>query len=208
MTGKKLFWALFLALAAGWLAASPALAFPPLPSSFFGEVKVNGQNVPDGTLVRALIGGKVYTDGRTHTYQGSSVFNLDIPGDEAGSEAVEGGREGDVIQFEIGGVLAEQTGQWHSATNVRVNLSASSDRPLNTPGPAPTPVPTQTPIGLQAQPAASQAPAAAAAVARAATAPAPVERTASAGYGSLIAGGALAVLVAGGATLALIRRKK
>ena len=48
----------------------PALAVPQIPASFYGTVKVNGANVPDGTSVQALIDGKVYADVLTQTYQG------------------------------------------------------------------------------------------------------------------------------------------
>jgi hypothetical protein len=50
--------------------AIPVLAFPSLPSSFYGTVKVNAANVPDGTVIEALIGGQVYAEGFTQTYQG------------------------------------------------------------------------------------------------------------------------------------------
>ena len=56
----------------------PALAIPPLPSSFYGTVKVNNANVPDGTVIQAVIGGQVYAEGFTQTYQGNSVYALDV----------------------------------------------------------------------------------------------------------------------------------
>ena len=127
----------------------PALAFiPPLPSSFYGTIKVNGGNIADGTMVKALINGQVYATGYTQAYEGNSVYSLDVPGDDATTTTLEGGREGDVIQFMLGEVLAVETGTWKSATNANVNLTASTVTPLNTPQATPTPVPTQTPIKL------------------------------------------------------------
>ncbi len=126
--------------------ASPAGAVPALPSSFYGTVRVNAANVPDGTQVQALIGGQVMAVGVTQTYQGDSVYVLDIPGDNPDTPAQDGGREGDVIQFSIGGVLADQTGQWRSGTNVNLNLTAVSATPVNTPAPTLPPPPTQTDI--------------------------------------------------------------
>ena len=35
-------------------------AFPPLPSSFYGSVTLNDGDLPEGTLVEALIDGQVY----------------------------------------------------------------------------------------------------------------------------------------------------
>jgi len=148
---KSILIPLFIACLVGLLAAIPVLAIPPLPSSFYGTVKVNGDNVPDGTLVRALIDGQVYAQGHTQTYRGDSGYSLDVPGDDTDTAAREGGREGDIIQFEIGGVLADQTGTWHSGTNVKLNLTAFAAGPLPLPQATPSPVPTQTPI-LPSQP--------------------------------------------------------
>ncbi len=151
----RLLLSLFLAGLAGLLAVTPALAIPPLPSSFYGKVQVNGKNVPDGTVVRALIGGNVYAEGRTQAYQGSSVYSLDVPGDEAGTQALEGGREGDTVQFEVGGVLAGQTGTWHSGSNTNLDLSAQTSSALAAPPPTIAPPPTQTAISPGARPTAS-----------------------------------------------------
>jgi hypothetical protein len=124
----------------------PALAIPTLPSSFYGTVKVNNANVPDGTVIQALIGGQVYAEGFTQTYQGDSVYSLDVRGDDTDTTPQDGGREGETVQFKIGGVIADQTGVWHIGTNVNLNLTASTSKPVAAPQVTPTPVPTQTAI--------------------------------------------------------------
>ena len=132
--------------------ASPVWAIPTLPSSFYGTVKVNYANVPDGTVIQALIGGQVYAEGYTQTYQGDSVYALDVRGDDSGTTTVDGGREGDTIQFKIGGVLAEQTAAWKTATNFTLNLTASTSSPILAPQATTTPVPTQTAIVVEPSP--------------------------------------------------------
>ena len=124
----------------------PVLAIPSLPSSFYGTVRVNNANVPDGTIIQGLIGGQVYAEGFTQTYQGGSVYALDVRGDNTDTPTQDGGREGDTIQFKIGGVLTDQTGVWHAGTNVNLNLTASSSAPIIAPQTTPLPVPTQTAI--------------------------------------------------------------
>ncbi len=124
----------------------PVGAVPALPSSFYGTVSVNAANVPDGTQVQALIGGLVMASGVTQTYQGSSVYVLDVPSDNPDTPAQDGGRSGDVIQFKVGGALAGQTGEWRSGTNTNLNLTAASAAPVNTPAPTLSPPPTQTVI--------------------------------------------------------------
>jgi hypothetical protein len=126
----------------------PARAIPSMPSSFYGTVKVNGANVADGTLIQALAGGQVYSEGFSQTYQGNSVYALDVRGDDSDTAIQDGGREGDTLQFKIGGVLADQTAVWHTATNVNLNLTASSSGSVATPQATSTPVPTQTAIIL------------------------------------------------------------
>ena len=148
MQAKKILLSLFVAGLIGLVAAGPALAFPPLPSSFYGQVKVNGGNAPEGTLVRALINGQPYGEGRVQMYQGNSVYSLDVRGDESDTPERDGGGEGDTIQFEVGGVLAAQTGAWHTGTNAELNLTLASAGPLATPPPAIPPPPTQTPIAV------------------------------------------------------------
>lgn len=123
-------------------------AFPPLPSSFYGTVQINGGSPPDGTLVEALIGAKVFAYTQTQTHQGASVYALDVPGDDPGTAVVEGGQEGDIIEFKIGGIPASQTAVWHSGTNISLDLTAESAAPPSPPLPTTTAPPTQTAIPL------------------------------------------------------------
>lgn len=124
----------------------PARAMPPLPSSFYGTVKINNMNVPDGTLVQALIDGQVFGEIRTTTYQGGSIYALDVRGDDSTTTEREGGREGETIQFRIGNILTGQTGTWHTGITLNINLSVQSSTPLATPPPTLTPQFTQTAI--------------------------------------------------------------
>jgi hypothetical protein len=141
--GIRLVYITLASLIASLFICLPALAVPQLPSSFYGTVKVNGTNVPDGTSVQALIGGKVYAETLTQTYQGDSVYSLDVTGDDTDTTVQDGGREGDTIQFKIGGVVATQTGVFHSGTNLNFNLTATTSTPVATPRATLTPVPTQ-----------------------------------------------------------------
>ncbi len=152
---KKISYITILIMLVNLFITAPASAIPPLPSSFYGEVKYNTTNIPDGTLIQALIDGQVYAETYSLTYQGNSVFAIDIPGDNSSTPDKDGGREGDVVNFTIGGVLADQTGTWHGGTNTNLDISASASNPIITPSPTRTPLPTQTAI-IQATPTATQ----------------------------------------------------
>jgi hypothetical protein len=100
-----------------------ALAVPPLPSSFYGTVKVDGANVPVGTTVSAWINGVNYAETTVLPYNGDTVYSLDVPGDDPETPGVEGGISGDTVVFYIGDQLADQTASWQSGTNVELDLT-------------------------------------------------------------------------------------
>ena len=115
-----------LAVALALLTANvpPALAFPPLPSSFYGTVKVDGTNVPLGTTVSAWINGVQYAQYiLTSLYDGDTIYSLDIPGDDPQTPEKEGGLPGETIVFYIGDQRADQTAIWQSGRNLPLNLS-------------------------------------------------------------------------------------
>ncbi len=109
-------------------SVSVAWAFPPLPSSFYGTVKLSGANPPVGTSVSAWIGGVKYVQVQTSLYGGNSVYSLIVPGDDTGTPVIDGGREGDIISFKIDEQLAAQTGVWHSGSNLQLDLTSAIPR--------------------------------------------------------------------------------
>ena len=122
MKNIRLLAILFLTMGMVLLYVQPVLAFPPLPSSFNGTVKINGSNVPAGTVVSAWINGIQYKT-TTVTYISPDMkYLLNVPGDDPTTLPIEGGVDGDTIVFYIGTAQAAQTGTWHSGTNVNLNL--------------------------------------------------------------------------------------
>ena len=127
------------------LSPTAAEAVPPVPSSFYGTVKLNGSNMPDGTKVSAWIGGVKYCETETETWEGDSVYFMDVPGDDPETPEKDGGVEGETIVFKIASYTADQTGTWHSGTNVELNLTAAEGTVTVTPTSTFTPTPTNTP---------------------------------------------------------------
>lgn len=128
------------------LPTATVLAFPSLPSSFYGVVKYNGANIPEGTLVEALINDQVFATGYSEMYQGDSVYTVDVRGNDSDTAEKDGGVESDIIQFRVGGLMAAETAEWHAGTNVVLNLTVNSTSALNSAQPTPTALSTQTPI--------------------------------------------------------------
>jgi hypothetical protein len=121
-------------------------AVPSLPASFYGTLKINRENAPDGTLIEALVNDRVTAQAFSRTYQGDSVYSLDVPGDDTATSPVEGGKEGDVISFRVGGVIANEQAVWHTAANTALDLTVTTTLLLETPRSTPTPLATQTAI--------------------------------------------------------------
>lgn len=100
-------------------------AVPPLPSGFYGTVHVSGNSVPDSTVITASINGTQYATTHTFMYSGDSVYVLEVLGDDPETATIiEGGVEGDTIQFRINGLPA-QSAEWHTGSNGELNLSLS-----------------------------------------------------------------------------------
>jgi PKD repeat protein len=100
-----------------------------MPSSFYGTVNINGSNVPLTTKVSAWINGVKYAEVGTFTFESKSVYTIEVPVDNPDTGEKDGGEEGDTVVYKIGSDTADQTGTWHSGTNVEVNLTASTTTP-------------------------------------------------------------------------------
>ncbi|MBI5935697.1 MAG: InlB B-repeat-containing protein [Chloroflexi bacterium] len=129
MKTKNIFSALFLALTLLLYNFSSALAMPPLPSSFWGTAKIDGAYAPAGTIVSARINGVERASATVVISAGIAYYTVSVPGDDPATPGtIEGGVPGDTVVFYIGSYIAGQTGSWASGTNVRLDLTASTDR--------------------------------------------------------------------------------
>jgi hypothetical protein len=119
--------ALLLVLGLFFVNVPTALALPPLPSSFYGTVTLNGANIPVGAQVSAWINGVQYALSHSTLYHGTTIYSLDVPGDDLSTPGtIEGGVEGDTVVFFIRTCQATQTGTWHGGTDVRLDLTVTS----------------------------------------------------------------------------------
>jgi len=98
-------------------------AVPPLPHTFYGTVKKDGVNVPDGTLVSAWIGGIQYVTTTTLTFEGNSVYSIDVPGDDLYTSITEGGVDGDTVSFRVGSDKASQVAVFSFGSITNLNLT-------------------------------------------------------------------------------------
>ncbi len=122
---QRTFSVLFLTIALVLSNISTALAMPPLPSSFYGTVKLDGANVAVGTIISARIDGVQYASEAASLSGSNTIYSFSVPGDDPDTEEIiEGGVTGDIVVFYIGSYLADQTATWRSGRNTSVNLTA------------------------------------------------------------------------------------
>ena len=88
------------------------------PCRFHGSVRLNGANVPSGTVIQAFIEGYTYTT-TTTSINGDSTYVITIP------KASDKTYNGKKVTFKIGNNVAAQTGTWITGGNVQLNLSGT-----------------------------------------------------------------------------------
>jgi hypothetical protein len=121
---------LFVLFTLGWSSQVWA-APPPPPCTFWGTIRVNGAVVPHVTSISAFV---FAADDVTEIPCGTtsilysddnSVYVLQARGQD---DSLAGARDGDTVHFRVNqgslGLMADQTGTWHSATFVHLDISA------------------------------------------------------------------------------------
>jgi hypothetical protein len=98
-------------------------AVPPFPHTFYGIVKKDGINVPDGTVIGAWIGGVQYDSTTTSTFGVDSVYTLNVLGDDPETLGKEGGVSGDTVSFTIGSDPADQNALFLSGNITNLPLT-------------------------------------------------------------------------------------
>ncbi|MBI5944541.1 MAG: hypothetical protein HY864_09245, partial [Chloroflexi bacterium] len=132
MKTQRIFSAVFLTIALIFGNFSTALAAPPLPSSFWGTVTLDGAAVPAGTMVSARINGVQYASVAVTINSGAAYYSLKVPGDDPETPGIiEGGVSGNTVAFYIGSYRADQTATWQSGPNVRVDLTSTTTHTLS-----------------------------------------------------------------------------
>lgn len=107
------------------LIPASALAQGPTVCGFYGAVTMDGKAVADGTVVSAWIDGAKKGEAKTTTYQGGSVYSLNVSGDDA--------LKGKEIVFKVGDATAAQKGTYASWANTKLDLSAVTPTPTQPP---------------------------------------------------------------------------
>jgi hypothetical protein len=90
---------------------------PDPPCRFYGEVMVDGQAVPAGTVITATVGGDEYTTTTPAEGYGASTYAIKI------AEPSGATYDGATVTFMIGAQSAAQTGTWDLGSNINVDLS-------------------------------------------------------------------------------------
>lgn len=87
---------------------------------FTGTARLDNAKVPDGTIVAAIIGDRVYAT-VTPTGYGDSTYSIEVQPRDG-----EHYPEGTEVVFQVGGCKADQTGFVKAGENTRLDLTARS----------------------------------------------------------------------------------
>jgi uncharacterized repeat protein (TIGR01451 family) len=119
-----------LVVAVLFLIAAIAQAQLPLPMQVKGRVLVNGENLPDGTVIRAWCGGLEAGSGLTQIASGESLYQIPVRADDPSQGGRDGCFSGDEVSFTIDDdqLPADQTTSFVVGGRATVNLTAF--RPL------------------------------------------------------------------------------
>jgi parallel beta-helix repeat protein len=102
-----------------WCTEDTCNTLPPMPSSFYGYIHYSSGS-PSGS-VDAYVPG-VTPAVRTATIDsGTFGYQMDVPGDIAGTSGKEGGALGETVTFKVGTQVVS-TAPWVSGTNVRLDI--------------------------------------------------------------------------------------
>lgn len=117
---------LVLALLILTLGAVSVAALPPLPSSFWGVITVNGAPIPLSAELTTYVDGINCGRARISPYMGTTIYAISVKGDDPDTPEKEGGVENDLVEFRLNGTPLATTAQWHGGTNVRLDIVESS----------------------------------------------------------------------------------
>jgi len=139
------------------VAASAVWAVPPFPHTFYGTVRVGGENVPTGTSVTAWWErdpGEWAQCGSALTQMqgGSSVYAVTVIGDDPETATQEGPLEDAELRFRVGEEWAEERGIWHEEGTTELALTSHGGVPTSTPTMTPTRTSTPTPTSTATVP--------------------------------------------------------
>jgi hypothetical protein len=129
------------------LGIDVAQAQPSPPATFAGTVRVDGQDVPDGTPVLALINGKLCGEssrepGQKGTWTvdsdiadlgihvGDSIYIVDVASD---SQTPGCGTEGAIVTFQVAGQPVRENGLWKAGFNPLSLTVGQAPAPAATP---------------------------------------------------------------------------
>lgn len=100
----------------------PATVPPPLPSGFYGEIRISANPPAIGSQVLAYVPGVVDPVGSaTIQSQGNLVYSLGVRGDDTTTTVKDGGVATDPITFTLGGRVVA-TALWVGGTNVNLHI--------------------------------------------------------------------------------------
>ena len=117
----------FLLLLVLLLLAPSAGAVPPIPSSFWGAITMNGAPITLDAELTAYVEGVLCGQATIFYYEGATAYSITVTGDDPETPEREGGREGETILFRLNGAPLATTAIWDGGNGfARLNMLETS----------------------------------------------------------------------------------
>jgi hypothetical protein len=121
---RKSAFALAFVAALALLATTASALPPPLPSSHWGVITLDGRPVPSGSKLSAYVDGVLCGETtRFFSFEGTTGYSITVKGDNPDTPEKDGGRHGDVIRFRLNHKIVPATAVWIEGGNSRLNLA-------------------------------------------------------------------------------------
>jgi len=109
------------------LLSQSAGAMPPLPSSFWGAITMNGAPIRLSAELTAYVEGVLCGQATIFYYEGATAYSITVTGDDPETPEREGGREGETVHFRLNGAPLATTTIWHGGNGfTRLDMRETS----------------------------------------------------------------------------------
>lgn len=112
------------------LAVAASAGPPPLPSSFWGVLTMNGARIALSAELVAYVDDVACGKASLFLYQDTTYYSISVKGDDPDTPIREGGVDGDVVQFRLNGVPLATTGIWVGSIVAQLDLIETSPHRL------------------------------------------------------------------------------
>lgn len=97
-----------------------------LPATYYGRITFEAQSIATGITVTAFISDTPIASAQVVSYEGQSVFVMDILADNQNTQQLEGGHKDQIVTFQVGCTKEEFMASWRPAQAQEINVALTA----------------------------------------------------------------------------------